>query len=212
MMLTVGVVIAGVKKGIEKWNRVLMPVLILIFVIFAIFSIFLSGWREAAEFIFYPHLDKLKPSGVLEALGHAFFTLSLGMGAMLTYGSYLDKKTNIPKVSIYVSLLDTGVDLLACMVMFPIIFTYGFDPQAGPGLVFQTFPIIFGEIGRSGMLLSFIFYIKLVDKNKLGLYLLMILSYIASLLSREASLILVVLVLLYHYSFRKKIKLIGKQA
>ncbi len=162
MILTATVVVAGVKKGIERWNRILMPILILMFIIFAIFSIFLSGWKEAVEFIFYPHLDKLKPSGVLEALGHAFFTLSLGMGAMLTYGSYLDKKTNIPQAAIYVSLLDTGVALLACMVMFPIIFTYGFDPQAGPGLVFQTFPVIFGEIGRAGMLLSFTLFILLV--------------------------------------------------
>lgn len=162
MILTISVVIAGVKKGIEKWNRILMPVLILIFLVLAIFSIFLSGWGEAVDFIFFPHLDKLKPSGVLEALGHAFFTLSLGMGTMLTYGSYLDKQTNIPKASILVSVLDTGVALLACMVMFPIIFTFGYDPQAGPGLAFKTIPIIFGEIGRAGMLISLVFFVLLV--------------------------------------------------
>ncbi len=162
MILTITVVVAGVQKGIEKWNRVLMPVLILIFIILAIFSIFLSGWGEAMDFIFFPHFDRLKPSGVLEALGHAFFTLSLGMGAMLTYGSYLDKQISIPKAGILVSILDTGVALLACMVMFPIVFSYGFDPQAGPGLAFKTFPIIFAEIGRAGMLLSLVFFILLV--------------------------------------------------
>jgi len=162
MLLVVGVVIGGVKKGIEKWNRFLMPVLILIFIVLAIVSIFLDGWSEAVNFVFFPHLDRLKPSGVLEALGHAFFTLSLGMGAMLTYGSYLTKENDIPKASVMIGVLDTMVALLACMVMFPIIFTYGHDPQAGPGLVFQTMPIIFSEIGGGGMFLSFVFFVLIV--------------------------------------------------
>ncbi|MCF7803411.1 MAG: sodium-dependent transporter [Candidatus Marinimicrobia bacterium] len=162
MVLVVGVVIGGVKKGIERWNRFLMPVLIMIFVILAIISMFLSGWGEAVDFVFFPHVDRLKPSGVLEALGHAFFTLSLGMGAMLTYGSYLERDSDIPKASIMIGILDTFVALLACMVMFPIIFTYGHDPQAGPGLVFQTLPIIFSEIGGGGMFLSFLFFVLIV--------------------------------------------------
>jgi len=139
-----------------------MPALIVIFVILAIMSVFLSGWREAVDFVFLPHIDRLKASGVLEALGHAFFTLSLGMGAMLTYGSYLQKDTDIVKSSIWISVLDTLVALLACMVMFPIIFTYGFSPEAGPGLVFKTLPIIFSQIGTGGMFISFIFFVLLV--------------------------------------------------
>ena len=162
MMLVIGVVIAGVKSGIEKWNRILMPILILIFVVLAIISIFLSGWGDAVQFVFYPHFDALKPSGVLEALGHAFFTLSLGMGAMLTYGSYLKKSANVPKAAMLISVLDTGVALLACMVMFPIIFTYGYSPEAGPGLVFKTLPIIFSEIGDFGMFISFVFFLLLL--------------------------------------------------
>ena len=162
MVLCVGVVISGVKKGIEKWNRILMPILILIFIILAIVSIFLPGWTEALKFVFYPHADKLKASGVLEALGHAFFTLSLGMGAMLTYGSYVEKKADITQSAVIISVLDTFVALLACMVMFPIIFSYGYDPQSGPGLVFQTLPIIFSKIGPAGMFISFVFFTLLV--------------------------------------------------
>jgi len=162
MLLVIAVVIGGVKKGIEKWNRILMPMLILMIVILAIFSMFLSGWTEAIKFVFYPHISRLKPSGVLEALGHAFFTLSLGMGAMLTYGSYLTEESDIPKAALAISLLDTAVALLACMVMFPIIFTYGYSPEAGVGLVFKTLPIIFSEIGHGGMFISFIFFLLLV--------------------------------------------------
>lgn len=162
MILVIAVVIGGVKQGIERWNRILMPMLILIFVILAIASIFLSGWGQAVDFIFFPHIHRLKPSGVLEALGHAFFTLSLGMGAMLTYGSYLTKDSDIPKSTFWIAGIDTLVALLACLVMFPIIFTYGHDPQAGPGLVFQTMPIIFSEIGNGGMFLSFVFFVLIV--------------------------------------------------
>ncbi|MCP4748466.1 MAG: sodium-dependent transporter [Desulfobacteraceae bacterium] len=162
MVMTIGVVIAGVKRGIEKWNKILMPLLLGIFLLLAIFSIFLPGWKAAVNFVFYPHLDKLKPSGVLEALGHSFFTLSLGMGTMITYGSYLNKKTNVVKSAVMVSALDTGIALLACLVMFPIVFSFGHDPSAGPGLVFKTLPIIFGEIGNIGMLLSIIFFALLV--------------------------------------------------
>lgn len=162
MGLVIGVVIGGVKQGIEKWNKVLMPILILIFIILAISSVFLDGWKDAVKFVFYPHADRLKASGVLEALGHAFFTLSLGMGAMLTYGSYLQKDTDIPKAAVMISVLDTGIALLACMVMFPIVFTYGFAPEAGPGLAFKTLPIIFSSFGSFGMFVSFIFFLLLV--------------------------------------------------
>lgn len=162
MILVVGVVIGGVKKGIEKWNRILMPILILLILILAVYAVFLSGWTDALKFIFFPHAENLRPSGVLEALGHAFFTLSLGMGAMLTYGSYLTEDSDVPNSVFSIALLDTGVALLACMVMFPIIFTYGHNPEAGVGLVFKTLPIIFSEIGQGGMFLSFIFFLLLV--------------------------------------------------
>jgi len=162
MALVVGVVIGGVKKGIERWNRILMPILLLMFILIAIGSIFLSGWSEAVNFVFFPHISNLRPSSVLEALGQAFFTLSLGMGAILTYGSYLKKENDIPKSAVMIVGMDTFVALLACMVMFPVIFTYGHDPQAGPGLIFKTLPIIFGEIGHGGMLLSFLFFVLVV--------------------------------------------------
>ena len=162
MALAVGVVIGGVKKGIERWNMVLMPILILMFILLAVGSVFLGGWSEAVRFVFAPDTANIRPSSVLEALGQAFFTLSLGMGAILTYGSYLNKDSDIPKSAVMIVGMDTFVALLACMVMFPIIFTYGHDPQAGPGLIFKTLPIIFGEIGHGGMLLSFVFFTLVV--------------------------------------------------
>ena len=100
-----------------------------------------SGFEEASNFIFGFHTDDLTAAGILEAVGHAFFTLSIGMGAMLAYGSYLKKKTDIVRNGIVIAGLDTGIALLACMVLFPITFAIGMDPASGPGLVFKNMPV-----------------------------------------------------------------------
>jgi NSS family neurotransmitter:Na+ symporter len=98
---------------------------------------------------------------MLEALGHAFFSLSLGMGAMLTYGSYADEETSIPKVAITVSLMDTLVALLSGLAIFPIVFTYGMEPAAGPGLVFKTLPVLFSRM-PGGTIIATLFFLLLV--------------------------------------------------
>lgn len=162
MSVTIMVVIGGVKKGIEKTCNILMPLLFLLLLFLVGRAVFLpnDGFMKAVDFIFMPHFEKLTPHGILEALGHAFFTLSLGMGAMLTYGSYLKSRKEVLKSSIAVSLLDTVIALLACLMIFPVIFAFGYEAEAGPGLVFKTIPIVFSQIA-GGQILSVFFFLLL---------------------------------------------------
>ncbi len=162
IFVTIFVVIGGVKKGIEKTNKILMPVLIALLLFLVVRAVFLpnEGFMKAVDFIFMPHFDKVTASGILEALGHAFFTLSLGMGAMLTYGSYLSSRKEVLKSSIAVSLLDTAIAVLACLMIFPVIFAFGYEAQAGPGLVFKTIPIVFSQV-TGGHVLSLFFFLLL---------------------------------------------------
>ncbi|TNF37679.1 MAG: sodium-dependent transporter [Deltaproteobacteria bacterium] len=162
MLITVLVVAGGVSSGIERVSRVLMPLLVGILVVMVAYSAFQPGFGPAVSFVFEPNPSRLKASGVLEALGHAFFTLSLGMGAMITYGSYQAKKENLVRQSILIAGLDTAIALLACLMLFPIIFSYGQEPAAGPGLVFKSMPLAFAEIGSGGMLLAILFFALLV--------------------------------------------------
>jgi len=161
MGLTVFIVLGGVSKGLERANKVMMPILFLILVILAVMGLLSPGGPKALDFLFSADWSKLDPPSMLEALGHAFFSLSLGMGAMLTYGSYADEQTNIPTVAITVSVMDTCVALLSGMAIFPIVFTYGMQPAAGPGLVFKTLPITFGMMPGGGII-AFLFFLLLV--------------------------------------------------
>ena len=149
MSLTIAIVIGGVQKGVEIAARVMMPLLLLMFVALLAFSFSLDGFGEGFSFVFGIHADKFTGGSVLEALGHSFFTLSVGMGAMLTYGSYLKKDDDIVSASVAISLIDTLVALMACLVLFPITFTYGMEPTAGPSLVFQNIPIAFAQLPGS---------------------------------------------------------------
>ena len=161
MAITIGVVFFGVQKGIERTAQVLMPALVIMLMGLCLYCTTLPGFGQALTFMFAPNMDKFKPASVLVAMGHAFFTLSLGMGAMLTYGSYLSRDTGIIKTSIWVAVLDTAVALLASMVIFPIIFSSGLPAGAGPGLVFQSIPIAFSKM-PGGQLLCVIFFTLLV--------------------------------------------------
>lgn len=161
MIVTVAVVWGGVNKGIERWARILMPTLFGLMIILLVNSFTMSGFGEAFDFIFGFHTEALTAAGVLEALGHAFFTLSLGMGAMLTYGSYLDRNDDIVVSAITISILDTVIALTACMVLFPIIFSYGMEPASGPGLVFVSIPIAMSQM-PGGTFFAFIFFALLV--------------------------------------------------
>ena len=161
MGLTIWIVLGGVARGLERANKIMMPILFLILIILAIRGVSSPGGAQTLTFLFSPDWGKLDAPGMLEAMGHAFFSLSLGMGAMLTYGSYADESVNIPTVAITVSVMDTVVALLAGLAMFPIVFTYGMEPAAGPGLVFKTLPIIFAQM-PGGFVISILFFLLLV--------------------------------------------------
>ena len=161
MAMTLLVILGGVQKGIELAARVLLPVMFLLMIILAVRALLMDGAGQALDFVFMPHADRMKPSSVLEAMGQAFFSLSLGMGAMLTYGSYLSRRANIITSSGWITLLDTFVALIAAVIIFPILFTFVDEPQAGPGLVFQTMPILFSQMPM-GWLVSVMFFTLLL--------------------------------------------------
>ncbi len=158
MLSTIVIVAAGVSGGIERSCKVMMPALLILILVMVLYGMTTDGFGQAMGFIFKPDIHKLRPSGVLEALGHAFFTLSLGMGAMITYGSYQKSKGSLLGQSAAIAGFDTLIALLACMMIFPITFAYGQAPSAGPGLVFMSMPLAFAEIGRGGMLLAIMFF------------------------------------------------------
>ncbi|MBM7660015.1 NSS family neurotransmitter:Na+ symporter [Bacillus mesophilus] len=147
MALTVGIVVVGVKKGIEAANKVLMPLLGVLLIILAIYSLTLGGAKEGLTFLFSPDWSKLAdPHLYLAALGQAFFSLSLGMGALITYGSYLSKENKLPTAALSVGALDTLVALTAGILIFPAVFAFGLDPAGGAGLVFMTLPNVFDQM------------------------------------------------------------------
>ena len=161
MALVVAIVLGGVKAGLERANRIMMPVLFLILVALAGYGLLSPGGSKALQFLFAPDWSKLTPPAMLEALGHAFFSLSLGMGAMLTYGSYADDKIGIGKAGLTVACMDTLVALLSGLAIFPIVFSYDMAPAAGPGLVFKTLPILFSQM-PGGRLIAGSFFLLLV--------------------------------------------------
>ncbi len=146
MVLCMSIVIKGVRSGIERWCTILMPTLLFILVLLVIRSLTLDGAWEGVVFYLKPDFSKLTAHGVLVALGHAFFSLSLGMGAMITYGSYLSEKENLASSALIVGVLDTVIALLAGLMIFPAVFAMGLEPSAGPGLVFHVLPAVFSKM------------------------------------------------------------------
>ena len=143
MVITGFIVIAGIKKGVEKYSKLLMPILLGLLVVLAIRSLTLEGAYKGVEFLFKPDFSSLSVKGVLEALGHAFFSLSLGMCTILTYGSYVNKKERLPSLALQITFADTAIALLAGIVIFPAVFAYGLSPDSGPDLIFITLPTVF---------------------------------------------------------------------
>ena len=149
----------GVKKGIERFNNILMPALIGILIILLIYAIQLDGFMKAVDFMFTPNFDKFHSSSIILAVGHAFFTLSIGMATILTYAASLDKNVNIVKASVIVVIMDTLIAIVAGLIIFSITFTAGQEPSKGAGLVFITLPAIFHEMGTIGIFLALLFFI-----------------------------------------------------
>ena len=161
IVLTCLVVARGVKDGLEQVIRWMMPALYLLLVALAVYAGMTGDFSRAAEFMFKPDFSKISVGGVLIALGHAFFTLSLASGVMMTYGAYVPSKVSIIRTSLWIALADTSVALLAAMVIYPLVFAYQLDAGQGPGLIFVTLPIAFGQM-PGGVLVGTLFFVMLV--------------------------------------------------
>ena len=158
--MVVVVVARGVRSGLEQAVKILMPALFGLLLLLVGYAINTGYFTDGLHFLFDADFSKLTPEGVLTALGHAFFTLSLGMGAIMVYGSYMPKKASIAKTTIAIAIMDTLVALLAGMAIFPIVFANGLEPSSGPGLVFVSLPIAFGEM-PGGLLFGTLFFVLL---------------------------------------------------
>lgn len=158
MLINILIVRGGISSGIERWSKVLMPSLLVILFVLMVNSLLTPGAGRGMQFLLMPDFSRLTRAGMLEALGHAFFSLSLGMGAMLTYGSYLDRDTNISACSLEIVVLNTFYAVMAGLMIFPIVFTYGVDPGAGPGLFFVTLPEVFARM-PAGQVVGFFFFL-----------------------------------------------------
>lgn len=154
------ILIGGVTKGIERASNILMPIFFLLLVTFCINSFFMPGFSEGIRYLFYPDFSQITPSVILGALGQAFFSLSLGLGCMTTYASYFNEKNKLGKTAGTTVLLDTMVALLAGVIIFPAVFSFGVSPQAGPTLVFEVLPHIFGQL-PGGIIWSTLFFLLL---------------------------------------------------
>ena len=163
LLLTGYIVFSGVKNGIEKVAKILMPIFLVILLILVTRSVTLEGGREGLVFLFKPDFTQIKEAPfriILEALGQAFFSLSIGMGTLITYGSYIKKKENLAGTAVSVVAADTFVAILAGIAIFPAVFAFGIDPADGPELVYKTLPVIFQNMA-GGLIWAFMFFILL---------------------------------------------------
>lgn len=154
------IVMKGVEKGIEKYNKILMPMLIGILLLLSINSMTLSGFGAGMDFLFNPDFSKITTQTVLDAMGQVFFTLSLGMGVMITYSSYVIKEENMLRSKGIVTIIDTSIAIISGIAIFPAVFTYGLEPSQGPALVFITLPNIFAQM-PAGFVVGILFFMLL---------------------------------------------------
>lgn len=157
MCLTMGVVAHGVNSGLEKANNILIPALFAILLVLLGYSMSVGNMIAAYDFMFSLDFSKITPVAVLSALGHAFFSLSLGMGSVMVYGSYLQRNVSIARTTIYIALADTMLGLLVGLAIYSLVFANLLAPNAGPGLIFQTLPIAFGHM-PGGSLIATLFF------------------------------------------------------
>lgn len=160
MLATSGIVLGGVRKGIEKSTKIMMPLLFILLIVMCIKSLTLTGAGKGMEFLFKPDFSKVNGTVVLMALGQVFFSLSIGMGTIITYGSYIQKDNNLANTSVQVSLIDTTVAVLAGVAIFPAVFAFGISPASGEALTFIVLPGIFQQM-TGGMIFSFMFFLLL---------------------------------------------------
>jgi neurotransmitter:Na+ symporter, NSS family len=156
-LLGIFVVSQGVKGGIERYSKILMPTLFVLLILLIGRSVTLPGAGAGLAFLFSPDFSKLNMDVILMAMGQAFYSLSLGMGVMITYGSYLNRKTNIFSSSVTVAGLDAGIAVLAGIAIFPAVFAMGMEPSSGEGLTYQVLPVVFAQLPLSNVLSSLFF-------------------------------------------------------
>lgn len=161
-LLSGGVLLAGVKDGIEKYSKILMPALFIIVVILAIRSVTLPNSGAGVEFMFKPDFSKVTTDTFLDALGQAFFSLSVGFGIIFTYASYVNKKESIIKMSAQTAIADTLFAILAGVAIMPAVFAFGLEPGQGPGLLFVTIPYIFSQLPLGSVLAVLFFFVLFV--------------------------------------------------
>ena len=161
IVLTMVVILRGVRRGLETAVRFLMPGLFVLILVMVVYALIEGDFLGGLRFLFTPDFSKITPNVVLKAMGHAFFTLSLGMGAIMMYGSYLPEDASIASTSIQVALADTLIAILAGLAIFPIVFANGLEAGQGPGLIFNTLPLAFGHM-PGGTLFGLLFFVLLV--------------------------------------------------
>ena len=162
LLATTLIVVVGIKDGIEKFSKVMMPLLFVIVVVIAIYALTLPGAGKGVEYLFRPDFSKIDGKACAAALGQAFFSLSLGFGTILTYASYVDKKENIMFQSTATAVSDLMFALIAGVAIMPAVFAFGLNPQSGPGLVFETLPYVFGQMPAGGVVAILFFMALLV--------------------------------------------------
>ncbi len=154
------IVIKGIKNGVERWNKILMPLLFIILFVLIGKGLTMEGGLSGLSFFLKPDFSKITSASIIAAMGQAFFSLSLGMGAMITYGSYLSPEEKILNSAFYIVILDTLVAILAGLAIFPAVFAMNMSPQEGAGLIFHIIPVVFGNMPY-GSIFSVLFFILL---------------------------------------------------
>ncbi len=160
VMITSGILVMGVRNGIEKVSKLLMPMLFMLLIILAINSCCMSGAVEGLKYVFVPNFSQIGFDSFVGAAGQAFFSLSIGMGALITYSSYFGNDVNLTRTATQIAVIDMLVAIIAGIIIFPAVFTFGVTPEQGPGLVLKVFPVVFTRMS-AGYIWSVLFYLLL---------------------------------------------------
>ncbi len=161
MLGTIAIVIFGVRKGIELSGKIFMPILVILLLAMVFFSMQTPGFGKSMEFLFQPDFSKITAQSIIDAMGQSFFSLSLGMGAIITYGSYMQKNEPVIKDAITIVFFDTSIAILACLMIFPILFSYKIQPAESIGILFTTLPMIFLKM-PAGIVIGPIFFLLVI--------------------------------------------------
>jgi len=162
LAILVWVLCKQINEGLERFNRVAMPVLACLLVVMTIYAAFTGNFLQAIEFLFYPDFSKFSAEVVIQASGQAFFSLGVAAGGVMAYGTYLGAEQNIPKSAATIAVADTAVALLAGMIIFPLVFSAGIEPSAGPGLIFVALPTAISSSPLGSILLTLFFILIFV--------------------------------------------------